>query len=605
MSNTPVESLSAAEQELAACHALLSKLCVADQKDGAPLPLVERIAELYSWYEPHAQGFDVKGEQESMARLGRYVTEFATQHRWNKEEGEGAFEFIQRHSYAVGLEDAGGRPPGTKTWGNRWPVNLLEPLVSKFPGEDSLPQPFAGAITLLETIAEHGMTPQNKDGTPTANSTLCKRFADELNRYAMEPFRSAPSKVPGSTIPIPFDEEYGITDAQVKAAHAVVAANGSYRIGLIRQMLKAAGDAARPAQVLREFEEWLNDERGSDVASVFHELVAKFSNALGAPGEGSAAFQWLCWVELNGSPAAVTAAGVLKDFYQGVDTLEEMKNNLWEGIKLPENLIAYLAHAPHRVEGLGTLTDEDDGIVTLRFVDEDAAQRFMHGYAPTVDITDMPELPTSISIPRYVPQPSAALLREMPACPLVYPLEAYWEAPSGAGPLSRLWEEEPTRLLNDLIAALLCGVPAEESHNFEVCQHFDNWLIGKGLLLTPHTEEVDGPMAPALNWIASFEAFRTDAERWRGVLCSARIRPMGSAGVTSPEPNDYAHLGLEMWTTYDRDFPKELLERMDRETALGRAWLTAYADVANEALGGQFFTKAAGDVGSDAAEGGA
>ena len=45
-----------------------------------------------------------------------------------------------------------------------------------------------------------------------------------------------------------------------------------------------------------------------------------------------------------------------------------------------------------------------------------------------------------------------------------------------------------------------------DAHNFAICQHFDHWLIEKGALLTPHSEESDGPMAPALNWIASVEA---------------------------------------------------------------------------------------------------
>lgn len=45
-----------------------------------------------------------------------------------------------------------------------------------------------------------------------------------------------------------------------------------------------------------------------------------------------------------------------------------------------------------------------------------------------------------------------------------------------------------------------------DAHNFDICQHFDHWLLEKGALLTPHSEESDGPMAPALNWIASVEA---------------------------------------------------------------------------------------------------
>ena len=63
---------------------------------------------------------------ERMARLGRYVTEFATKGGW-EDDGEGAFEFIQRHSYTVGFEDAGGKVGefGTQTNGSRWPISAL------------------------------------------------------------------------------------------------------------------------------------------------------------------------------------------------------------------------------------------------------------------------------------------------------------------------------------------------------------------------------------------------------------------------------------------------------------------------------------------------
>jgi hypothetical protein len=44
------------QPEIDAAHALLSKHCVADLKDGKPATLVERIEELWSWYEPHHQG---------------------------------------------------------------------------------------------------------------------------------------------------------------------------------------------------------------------------------------------------------------------------------------------------------------------------------------------------------------------------------------------------------------------------------------------------------------------------------------------------------------------------------------------------------------------
>jgi hypothetical protein len=51
------------------------------------------------------------------------------------------------------------------------------------------------------------------------------------------------------------------------------------------------------------------------------------------------------------------------------------------------------AKAPaHEIEGLGRITNEDDGYLTLQFKDEDAAQAFMQQYKPTVDVRDMPEL---------------------------------------------------------------------------------------------------------------------------------------------------------------------------------------------------------------------
>jgi hypothetical protein len=46
-------------------------------------------------------------------------------------------------------------------------------------GGSMLQQPFAGAITLLETIAQYGMTPE-VDGKPTPNKELCLRFASEM-----------------------------------------------------------------------------------------------------------------------------------------------------------------------------------------------------------------------------------------------------------------------------------------------------------------------------------------------------------------------------------------------------------------------------------------
>lgn len=56
--------------------------------------------------------------------------------------------------------------------------------------------------------------------------------------------------------------------------------------------------------------------------------------------------------------------------------------------------------APIPVAGLGRVTNEDEGFLTLQFKDEDAAQAFMHRYECTVDIDDMPPSRDTISTAR-------------------------------------------------------------------------------------------------------------------------------------------------------------------------------------------------------------
>lgn len=72
-------------------------------------------------------------------------------------------------------------------------------------------------------------------------------------------------------------------------------------------------------------------------------------------------------------------------------------------------------------------------------------------------------------------------------------------------------------------------------------------------------------------------ALALDAARWNAVLGSAYLRPLGNAGVSSPMPKNYAHLGLEMWTKFDE------AEDVTTENARAAEWLTKYADVARAA----------------------
>jgi hypothetical protein len=69
-----------------------------------------------------------------------------------------------------------------------------------------------------------------------------------------------------------------------------------------------------------------------------------------------------------------------------------------------------------------------------------------------------------------------------------------------------------------------------------------------------------------------------DAARWRAVMGSAYLRPLGNAGLCSPMPNNYAHLGLELWTKFDAEGDDFRIEN-----ARAANWLTKYADVARAA----------------------
>ena len=93
-----------------------------------------------------SNGMPSQDMESRMQRLGKHVMEFATEGGW-QDDGEGAFEFIQRQSYAVGISDAGKTPPSGPRWGNRWPIDQLEPATpAPAMGEElpPLPEPYGG-----------------------------------------------------------------------------------------------------------------------------------------------------------------------------------------------------------------------------------------------------------------------------------------------------------------------------------------------------------------------------------------------------------------------------------------------------------------------------
>jgi hypothetical protein len=72
---------------------------------------------------------EAEDDTERMARLGRHVREFGIKGGWKPDDGEGVFEYIQRYSYTVGLEDAGAKlsPDRSQTNGSRWPITAFAP----------------------------------------------------------------------------------------------------------------------------------------------------------------------------------------------------------------------------------------------------------------------------------------------------------------------------------------------------------------------------------------------------------------------------------------------------------------------------------------------
>jgi hypothetical protein len=50
-----------------------------------------------------------------------------------------------------------------------------------------------------------------------------------------------------------------------------------------------------------------------------------------------------------------------------------------------------------------------------------------------------------------------------------------------------------------------------------------------------------------------------DAERWRALIGCARVRVMGSAGLSDPQSN-FAHIGVEFWTHHAAQSTPEAIE---------------------------------------------
>jgi len=115
-------------------------------------------------------------------------------------------------------------------------------------------------------------------------------------------------------------------------------------------------------------------------------------------------------LELNLRSLALQPATAIKAFGVG-----------WAGRVAASAIEKLAAQAPQpkrAIAGLGRMTDDDGGYVTLQFVDEAAAQAFMGNYVPSVDIDDMP--PIREDAPAQQPEPLTLPEHQRSAPPAIY-----------------------------------------------------------------------------------------------------------------------------------------------------------------------------------------
>lgn len=99
---------------------------------------------------------------------------------------------------------------------------------------------------------------------------------------------------------------------------------------------------------------------------------------------------FISWVESRSIDASIE-----KDSWGARIFKHPHVQSMWEGwFNAPTESACTKQHAQAakavEVAGLGSITNEDDGVLTLRFKDEDSASNFMLMHLPTVDCRDMP-----------------------------------------------------------------------------------------------------------------------------------------------------------------------------------------------------------------------
>ena len=119
-----------------------------------------------------------------------------------------------------------------------------------------------------------------------------------------------------------------------------------------------------------------------------------------------------------------------------------------------------------------------------------------------------------------------------------------------------------------------CGLPIYRTRNkinpFAVCKTEDCFGARMPVVNVDQPDNVAAWNRRAL--VAEVERLREDAERWRALIASQRIRVMGSAGLYrdgdrhKKRSGGRMHLGVELWNVHDAPHPSaEFPQERSRE----------------------------------------
>ena len=354
--------------------------------------------------------------------------------------------------------------------------------------------------------------------------------------------------------------------------------------------------------IVREFQEWLNEQRMKDVSEAFHGIVAKFRSVAvrlyAAPTASTP--------QHSPAPAeAVKPVGSIRsevfdtllDSYVNREIEHRQERGSWDDAHAAHNaLVAHIdATQPASTPPAPTVARQYcrtcDMDVTKPCDAADCRAPDVRT-SPTLIGTNSPFMPhtlTGATGQKHGITPASQIQwdanNRRAACEL--PPEGWYctRAPAHDGPCAAHQKGDEAGPHSVLSMAI-----REDSRQFE-----KHW--GRKFVCTPSAAHPWGWRYADDDVQEKFRKFcnnRVDApatliaapnvqdaaNRWNALLNSARIRMLGSAGLMRPEANNYAHFGMEIWTKYGTSLSPKSHEEMVRGNVMAREWLVKYTDVA-------------------------